>query len=195
MPRFSETVRAQIKAKLLLEGERLFTLHGIRKVTIDELAAAAMIAKPTFYTFYDGKESLFLEIAQGIRAKITAELDALLQANVALPGRERVRQVFAAMYAQLSHYPFLTRIDEDTAALIARRVPKERLAAFTGQTLDAARMLARHGIALRCPPEIAGHAFFALYRAWLSLNELDGDTRAEVAELLLDGALDRIVRD
>lgn len=45
MPRFSEREKERIRSKLYAEGERLFTAHGIKKVTIDDLAEAAGIAK------------------------------------------------------------------------------------------------------------------------------------------------------
>ena len=52
MPRFSENEKERISNKLLTEGERLFTIHGIKKVTIDDLTEAVGIAKASFYTFY-----------------------------------------------------------------------------------------------------------------------------------------------
>lgn len=70
MPRFSPNARARIQERLLAAGERLFTLRGIRKVTVDELAAEALIAKATFYTFYENKESLYLAVAQRLRRQV-----------------------------------------------------------------------------------------------------------------------------
>ena len=38
MPRFTEKEKAFISDKLLAEGEKLFSLHGLKKVTVDDLA-------------------------------------------------------------------------------------------------------------------------------------------------------------
>ena len=41
MPRFTEKEKAFISDKLLAEGEKLFSLHGLKKVTVDDLAAVS----------------------------------------------------------------------------------------------------------------------------------------------------------
>ena len=61
MPRFTERERARIEQCLLEEGKRLFIIHGLKKVTIDDIVKAVSIAKASFYKFYEGKEYLFLE--------------------------------------------------------------------------------------------------------------------------------------
>ena len=45
MPRFTEKEKAFISDKLLAEGEKLFSLHGLKKVTVDDLAVAANISQ------------------------------------------------------------------------------------------------------------------------------------------------------
>ena len=55
MPRFTEKEKAFISDKLLAEGEKLFSLHGLKKVTVDDLAVAANISKGSFYAFYPSK--------------------------------------------------------------------------------------------------------------------------------------------
>lgn len=44
------------------EGERLFGSHGLRRVTVEEIAAAAGIAKGSFYSFFESKEVLYYEV-------------------------------------------------------------------------------------------------------------------------------------
>ena len=43
LPRFTEQEKEIINSKLLIEGEKLFSLHGLKKVTVDDLAAAVNI--------------------------------------------------------------------------------------------------------------------------------------------------------
>ncbi|BCZ37958.1 hypothetical protein GVanDAA622_26490 [Enterococcus faecium] len=45
MPRFTEQEKEIISSKLLIEGEKLFALHGLKKVTVDDLVAAVNISK------------------------------------------------------------------------------------------------------------------------------------------------------
>ena len=49
LPRFTEQEKEIINSKLLIEGEKLFALHGLKKVTVDDLVAAVNISKGSFY--------------------------------------------------------------------------------------------------------------------------------------------------
>lgn len=195
MPRFSENEKEQIKERMFTEGERLFVTYGIKKVTIDDIVSAVNIAKATFYTFYDSKESLFLDIAQNVQLKIFRELDTLLDRNGDLTNKQRVRQVFNTMYGLMQQFPILTQIDKRTAELISRKVPKERLSMFAEQNLDAVLILDRHGIKFKCTPAAASCAFQALYQAWLSLQDKEKEIQETVSDILLNGVIEQIVED
>lgn len=195
MPRFSENEKEQIKERMFTEGERLFATYGIKKVTIDDIVSAVNIAKATFYTFYDSKESLFLDIAQNVQLKIFRELDTLLDRNGDLTNKQRVRQVFSTMYGLMQEFPILSQIDKRTAELISRKVPKERLSKFAEQNLDAVLILDRHGIKFKCTPAAASCAFQALYQAWLSLQDKEKEIQETVSDILLNGVIEQIVED
>ncbi|MFW5844544.1 MAG: TetR/AcrR family transcriptional regulator [Spirochaetota bacterium] len=63
MPRaFTEPEKDRIREALIKEGERLFGAHGLRRVTVEEVAGAVGIAKGSFYTFFESKEVLYYEI-------------------------------------------------------------------------------------------------------------------------------------
>ncbi len=50
------------RASILREAEKLFERYGYRKVSIDEIVAAAGIAKGTFYLYFRSKDVLYHEI-------------------------------------------------------------------------------------------------------------------------------------
>ena len=193
MPRFSKAEKKQLQANLIVEGERLFAIYGLKKVTIDDIVSAVNIAKATFYTFYDSKETLYLDTVQSIQLKIFTQLDTLLDANVGSNNKQRVREVFAAMYMLMQKYPILSQIDNSTVELISRKVSKERLAVFGSQNLDAVAMLVKHGIKFNCSPEIASNTFMALYHAFLSLDSKEKALQEAVADILLSGVIEQIV--
>lgn len=195
MPRFSDVEKEQIKARLFSEGERLFTTLGLRKVTIDDIVSAVNIAKATFYTFYDSKESLYLDIVQNIQLKIFMELDTLLYTNADVNNKLRVKQVFTAMYALMLKYPILAQIDNSTVELISRKVGIERLAAFSKQNLDAAFVLVNHGITFTCSPEVASCTFQAIYHGWLSLQSKEKQLQEAVSNILLESVIEQITCD
>ncbi|WMC94108.1 TetR/AcrR family transcriptional regulator [Kineothrix sp. MB12-C1] len=195
MPRFSENEKEQIKTRLLAEGERLFATYGLKKITINEIVSAVNIAKATFYTFYDSKEYLFLDIVQNIQLNIFMELDLLLETNIALTNKQRVRQVFSTMYDLMLQFPILSQIDNRTLELISRKVSKERLSVFANQNLDAVFILDKHEIKFNCTLAVASHTFQALYHGWLSLQGQKSEIQEMVLDILLNGVIEQIVND
>lgn len=75
MPKFSEKEKEIIRLKLKKEAEKLFSLHGIKKVTVDELVKMADISKGAFYSFYESKEHLYIEINYEIQSKIFKDIE------------------------------------------------------------------------------------------------------------------------
>ena len=94
MPRFGEQEKIRIKQCLLEEGERLFITYGLKKVTIDDIVKTVNIAKATFYKFYEGKEYLFLDIAQRAQKEIFEALECVLVESKTQSDGERVKLVF-----------------------------------------------------------------------------------------------------
>lgn len=65
MPRaFDESERAGITRRLRQAGRRLFAAQGVVKTSVENLTAAAGIAKGSLYKFYLNKELLFFELLE-----------------------------------------------------------------------------------------------------------------------------------
>jgi AcrR family transcriptional regulator len=195
MPRFSTTEKEHIRKTLLVEGERLFLTYGIKKVTIDDLAKAANIAKASFYVFYESKEFLFLDIVQTRQQEVFEYIHTALTESRDISSKERVCQVFGLMQNCLSKYPLLNKIDSNTIELISRKVPKERLDAFTQQNINAAKILQEEGIKFSCDIETASYAFQALYHAWIFLRDSDVQMQETVVKIMLEGIINQIVSE
>ena len=195
MPRFSKIEKENIQKRLLLEGEKLFAAHGLKKVTIDDLVTAVGIAKATFYTSYESTEYLYLDTVQGLQNTIFTELNRLLEDNANLPSRERVRQVFDKMTELMMQYPILSQIDMGAVDAISRKVAGERMAAFYRQNVDAAQSLHNHGVRFTCEVKVASMIFQSLYRCFLDFQPGDPEERILVITLMRDGIIDKIVID
>lgn len=61
------------RTTILEAATRMFLTHGYSKVSMDSIADAAPVSKPTLYNYYDGKPALF-------DAVIAHKCDGLLQA-------------------------------------------------------------------------------------------------------------------
>ncbi|MEN0061268.1 MAG: TetR/AcrR family transcriptional regulator [Myxococcota bacterium] len=99
---------------------------GYRRTTIGELARTAGISKGAFYTFYDSKEALFIEILRDTETALRAEMQAAADREGA--PREILAGVFEALRAAVADHPLLRVLaqPEESAALF-RHLPPEFL--------------------------------------------------------------------
>src|SRR4051812_8627010 len=92
-------MEAAKKEHLLDEASKLFARHGYKKVTIDEVAQSAAVAKGTVYLACDSKEDLFYQVLhRELRAWIAAVAKTI-------DPREPADQVLGKM--AVSHIGFL----------------------------------------------------------------------------------------
>jgi len=59
---FTDEEREVIKRKIIDRGKDCFARYGIKKTSIEDLTEGLGIAKSSFYSFFNNKEDLFLQI-------------------------------------------------------------------------------------------------------------------------------------
>src|SRR5258708_38222076 len=62
MPRLLETTRAARREQILLAAQACFARRGYHVTTMEEIAAEAGSAKGAAYSYFDGKEAIFLAL-------------------------------------------------------------------------------------------------------------------------------------
>lgn len=62
MRSFTDEEREVIKRKIIDRGKECFARYGIKKTGIEDLTEGLGIAKSSFYSFFNSKEDLFLQI-------------------------------------------------------------------------------------------------------------------------------------
>ena len=193
MPRFGETEREVLKAKLLMEGERLFSTFGVKKVSIDELAGAAGIAKGSFYSFYPSKEQLFLEIVFSMQKKMWAELDAFVQEHSKLPPRDLLKQAFMWTLEQTERYPIFRMMDSETMEYLVRKVPGDVLEAHTHDDSATLTKFLEYGIRFAYEIPTIAKIMQALSMCYFNLMQEDRTERMALMGIIMDGVLKEIV--
>jgi len=71
-------MRADRKQALLASGVDLFSRHGYREVSIEEIARGAGVGTGSFYTYFTGKEEFYEEILDDIEEQGQQEVDRLV---------------------------------------------------------------------------------------------------------------------
>lgn len=82
--------RARTRAALLQAGESLFATQSVEAVSIDDIVAAADVAKGSFYNHFADKDALAREIARQVRAEAEAQVDRVND-GVTDPARRMAR--------------------------------------------------------------------------------------------------------
>jgi AcrR family transcriptional regulator len=164
MPKwFSEEEKAWIERRLLEQGQRLFSLYGLKKTNVDEIARAAGISKGSFYRFYDSKEALFMKVVEQVEGQVREQI----LAAVDLPGptpRARLFAILKKAFAVFLETPLLRSFTGSDYDQIIRRIPAESFEGHLTNDMTFFESLIarcqRSGIPVQVPPrQIAGLLF------------------------------------
>jgi len=189
MPKgFSDQEKELIRKRLIAAGDKQFSAHGLKKTSVEDLAAAAKISKGAFYLFYESKEALFMEVAEVAEQRYRAEMLAALDR----PGpsaRARLLAVFQTGFARLKTTPMLQFATSGDYDLLLRRVPAEMLQAhlasdqvFVDELITRARAA---GLNITARPEQISGLLYPLVLASLHADDLgQSDVDTSLAVLL-----------
>lgn len=138
-----------VKAARILDSARELVLeHGVRKVTIAEIAAAAGVGKGTVYLYWETKEDLFVGLAaREVLAWITTVTHRIAQD----PQSVLPRRLAPLLVRTTLDNPWLRWLQTDDSAkrqLLHRPADQERFAEATTSALGSTvlTILREHGI-------------------------------------------------
>jgi AcrR family transcriptional regulator len=99
--------KAERRQDLLRAARDVFATKGFHDAKIDDIVAAAHVAKGTFYLYFTDKRSVFSELVDGLFARIGA---AILRVDLEGDIESQVKHNIRAIVAVLLDEPKLTRI-------------------------------------------------------------------------------------
>jgi len=157
MPKaFSNYEKELIQKRLLEQSFKLFSIYGLKKTNIEEIAESTGISKGAFYSFYGSKEALFMEVIEQAEKHARQEILAAID----LPGtsnRARLLTVLKKAYSLFREIPILQFITGGDYDLLFRRVPAEKLQMHLENDRAFIDELITHcqeaGIPIKVPPE------------------------------------------
>lgn len=195
MPKFSETERQVIAEKIVVVAEKLFHEYGLKKVTIEEIAKGANIAKGSFYAFYPSKEELYFSILVACQKKMWVQMEVYLADNQKLAPRDLVKQTLGFMFELMEQYPLIQRTDNETMALLMRKLPSEVITAHTGEDAEALGLLEKFGVRFTQPIEVVAKAFQALYGVGTMLENEEEQLLSQVMSVMINGLVNELVEE
>jgi AcrR family transcriptional regulator len=127
MPKgFTDQENDLIRKRLIDQGYKLFSIYGLRKTNIEEIAKAAGISKGAFYNFYDIKETLFMDVIEEVELRVRKELLTAVETPGKTP-RARLLAIFKKAFSLLESLPILQFLTGSDTETLFRRVPAEKL--------------------------------------------------------------------
>ena len=183
MPKgFTEQEKELIRKRLIEQGYKQFSVYGLKKTNIEELAAAAKISKGAFYLFYDSKEALFMDVVELAEQRYRQELLKAIDRPGPSP-RVRLYAIFKQAFALIKAMPILQFFRSSDFELLFRKLPVERLQAhLTRDQAFLVDLVARSrdaGIPIQVEPDEISRLLYplvlaSLHEEDLRLDELNG---------------------
>ena len=124
---FTSREEEMIREALMTRGKELFVSSGLRKTTVDELAAAAGIAKGSFYKFFPSKEDLYMEILEKEESELRGSFQKDLIQGETLSAAG-IKKFFMHFIRFMDQNPLILKMFQEQALdHLMRKLDPERL--------------------------------------------------------------------
>ena len=123
---FTQQEKRFIRRELRRGAREFASSIGMRRTTVEQLAAAAGISKGAFYKFYDTKELLFFEVLEEFHSEIYGRAEQVLECETAKPPAQRMADALLAAFYCIETASMMD-FWENEIPLLLRKIPKEVL--------------------------------------------------------------------
>ncbi len=137
-----------VRERILAAAEKRFWHYGIKKTTIDEIAADADVGKGTVYLHFDGKEEIAVAIIAHYKKDVLHQQQETAQ-NTSIPILERIKRVLTLPIESACERCSQSEMVQDMVAVIRPHM-NARLRESYEQELAVLRGLIEEGNANGC---------------------------------------------
>jgi AcrR family transcriptional regulator len=189
---FTDNQKNTIRERLLRSAMKHALKIGVKKTSLDMLAADAGIAKSSFYKFYDSKELLFAEAASLWGDDVRTRARDALSDNGGLSDKERAAAVVFAVFKAIHELGIARFLREDApllSQLLQDQTVKARMLSSAQMLFEALR---EANIRFTAPDETVASVIQLLYLSILNFGDL-GENYFPALYEIVAGACDRLV--
>ncbi|MDM5187020.1 TetR/AcrR family transcriptional regulator [Bacillus sp. DX4.1] len=127
MPKaFTEREKEIIRKDLLEKAKEFMSIYGINKTGIGDLTRAVGISKGAFYSFYNSKEELFLEVLEKFEKEFYDQLFEEGFQSDKTP-KENFKEFFKKSLSIVETNPIMKRLNNEELKHFLRKLPEERI--------------------------------------------------------------------
>jgi len=187
-----------IRDSLISRGKELFAAQGIRKTTVDDLVAAAGIAKGSFYKFFPSKEDLYLEILEKEEADLRLSIDEDLIRGDTLTV-DNIKKFFMTFIQFMNTSPLILNLFQEQALdHLMRRLDPVRLQKHMENDEVWAREIFKDwqsaGYLKTMDPEVFASVMRTVFILFTQKEAIGSDTFDRTMDFIIDGLSREIIR-
>ena len=192
---FTTEEKEVIRKKLHKVAKECLQRYGVKKTTVDQMAALADISKGSFYNFYSSKEMLFFAVLEeyqiDVMDRLTEQLD--MEAKI---DTNRLVQLLYDFYQDFRYSFMYTIFKNHEMELLVRKLPKE---AITNHHLIDDRMVkkivSRINIRENVSVEIVSALFRTIAMTILHIEEIGEEQFDTTLKLVIQGIVEQITKE
>ena len=192
---FTAEEKEVIRKKLQKVAKECLQRYGVKKTTVDQMAAMVDISKGSFYNFYSSKEMLFFAVLEeyqiDVMNRLTEQLD--MEAKI---DTNRLVQLLYDFYQDFRYSFMYTIFKNHEMELLVRKLPKE---AITNHHLIDDRMVkkivSRINIRENVSVEIVSALFRTIAMTILHIEEIGEEQFDTTLKLVIQGIVEQITKE
>lgn len=192
---FTSEEKEVIRKKLHTVAKECLQRYGVKKTTVDQMAAMVDISKGSFYNFYSSKEMLFFTVLEEYQIDVMNRLTEQLDMETKIDTNRLVELLYD--FYQDFRYSFMYTIFKNhEMELLVRKLPKE---AITNHHLIDDRMVkkivSRINIRENVSVEIVSALFRTIAMTILHIEEIGEEQFDTTLKLVIQGIVVQITKE
>lgn len=192
---FTAEEKEVIRKKLHKVAKECLQRYGVKKTTVDQMAAMVDISKGSFYNFYSSKEMLFFAVLEEYQIDVMNRLTEQLGMETKID-TNRLVQLLYDFYQDFRYSFMYTIFKNHEMELLVRKLPKE---AITNHHLIDDRMVkkivSRINIRENVSVEIVSALFRTIAMTILHIEEIGEKQFDTTLKLVIQGVVEQITKE
>ncbi len=192
---FTTEEKEVIRKKLHKVAKECLQRYGVKKTTVDQMAAMVDISKGSFYNFYSSKEMLFFKVLEEYQIDVMNRLTEQLGMETKID-TNRLVQLLYDFYQDFRYSFMYTIFKNHEMELLIRKLPKE---AITNHHLIDDRMVkkivSRINIKENVSVEIVSALFRTIAMTILHIEEIGEEQFDTTLKLVIQGVVEQITKE
>ena len=192
---FTSEEKEVIRKKLHKVAKECLQRYGVKKTTVDQMAAMVDISKGSFYNFYSSKEMLFFKVLEEYQIDVMNRLTEQLGMETKID-TNRLVQLLYDFYQDFRYSFMYTIFKNHEMELLVRKLPKE---VITNHHLIDDRMVkkivSRINIRENVSVEIVSALFRTIAMTILHIEEIGEEQFDTTLKLVIQGVVEQITKE